>query len=346
MVNDYCRGSGERAATADGLARVMSSQPSEPLARPRAPEPGCATRCEHQRLVPQHPRLELLAVPALARGPSLSALSAAAGARLSRLRQAWQRLTRVRPCCSAGNRASRLARRWLARWRLPGGDEVAAAHEHERAARRRRGRSTAAMIAIVVKRFGEAHAVGVLEGRARRRGAGSRRSWLTSPDSSSVAELAVGRADDLGAPARWRRSAAVVPWVTLCWKTAPRPAIPVAIPTWRKVELIPEAIPQRSCGTTPIAVEASGGLTRPMPAPASTKPGISTVQVEEASTVVIASRPMPDSSRPEPSSRRTGTRTLSLPAIGATMNDSRVVGQEAQPGLAAGCSRARPGCRG
>ena len=36
--------------------------------------------------------------------------------------------------------------------------------------------------------------------------------------------------------------------------------MPVAIPTWRKVLLMPEAMPLRAGGTTPIAVEASGGV--------------------------------------------------------------------------------------
>ena len=55
-------------------------------------------------------------------------------------------------------------------------------------------------------------------------------------------------------------------WVrTVCENSEPRPAIPVAIPIWRNVELIPLAIPARSGVTTPIAVEASGGLTRPTP---------------------------------------------------------------------------------
>ena len=126
-------------------------------------------------------------------------------------------------------------------------------------------------------------------------------------------------------------SAAVVELVILDWKTAPRPAIPVAMPTWRKVELIPEAIPLRSAGTTPIAVPANGGLTSPTPAPASRKPGTSTVQLEAASMLVIVSRPIPISVSPEPSSRRTGMRTLSLPAIGATMNDTSVVGRKRSP---------------
>ena len=93
---------------------------------------------------------------------------------------------------------------------------------------------------------------------------------VTSPDSSSVPSLpwAVARISPACPEAR---SALVVPWVTLCWKTAPSPAIPVAMPTWRKVELIPDAIPLRSSGTTPIAVDASGGLTRPTPAPAAVR---------------------------------------------------------------------------
>ncbi len=55
------------------------------------------------------------------------------------------------------------------------------------------------------------------------------------------------------------------------------------------------------------------------------------VQCELASMVVIASRPTPTSTRPDPSSRRTGTRTLSLPAMGATAKESRVVGRKRSP---------------
>ena len=36
--------------------------------------------------------------------------------------------------------------------------------------------------------------------------------------------------------------------------------MPVAMPTWRKVELMPDAMPACRAGTTPTAVEASGGL--------------------------------------------------------------------------------------
>ena len=56
--------------------------------------------------------------------------------------------------------------------------------------------------------------------------------------------------------------------------------MPVAIPTWRKVELIPLAMPLRWGGTTPTAVEASAGLTSPTPAPATMNPASSAVQCE------------------------------------------------------------------
>ena len=64
------------------------------------------------------------------------------------------------------------------------------------------------------------------------------------------------------------------------WKMAPRPAMPVAMPTWRNVELIPEAMPLCSGGTTATAEEASTGLIIPMPAPAKMNPGSSTVHSE------------------------------------------------------------------
>jgi hypothetical protein len=44
-------------------------------------------------------------------------------------------------------------------------------------------------------------------------------------------------------------------------KIEPSAAMPVAMPTWRNVELTPDAMPAWCGGTTPIAVEASGGLT-------------------------------------------------------------------------------------
>ena len=54
--------------------------------------------------------------------------------------------------------------------------------------------------------------------------------------------------------------------------------MPVAIPTCRKVEFTPLAMPARATGTTPTAVEASGGLIIPIPTPATIRPGIRWVQ--------------------------------------------------------------------
>ena len=79
---------------------------------------------------------------------------------------------------------------------------------------------------------------------------------------------------------------------TLLAKIAPSAAIPVAIPSWRKVLLMPEAIPARSCRTVETAVDASGALTRPMPTPAIRKPGSSTVQCDDG--VHAAHRPHRD----------------------------------------------------
>ena len=49
--------------------------------------------------------------------------------------------------------------------------------------------------------------------------------------------------------------------------------MPVAMPTWRKVLLMPDPIPAFAAGTTPTAVEAIAGLIMPIPAPATRKPG-------------------------------------------------------------------------
>ena len=65
--------------------------------------------------------------------------------------------------------------------------------------------------------------------------------------------------------------------------------------------------------------------------PASTKPGISTVQAEVEVSARHRQQATRDSSRPTPSSRRTGMRTLSLPDIGATKNNSSVVGRKRRP---------------
>ena len=58
--------------------------------------------------------------------------------------------------------------------------------------------------------------------------------------------------------------------------------MPVAMPTWRNVELMPEAMPERSTVTTPTAVDASGVLIMPTPTPHTIRPGIRCVHDESA----------------------------------------------------------------
>src|SRR4051812_16998967 len=66
-------------------------------------------------------------------------------------------------------------------------------------------------------------------------------------------------------------------------KIAPQTATPTATPTWRKVSLMPAAMPLRSLGTTLRATSATTGLSRPTPMPATRKPGSSVVQVSPGS---------------------------------------------------------------
>ena len=56
-------------------------------------------------------------------------------------------------------------------------------------------------------------------------------------------------------------------------RIVPSAATPVAMPTWRSVELIPDAIPARAGSTTPTAVETSGTLTKPGADAADDHPG-------------------------------------------------------------------------
>ena len=90
-------------------------------------------------------------------------------------------------------------------------------------------------------------------------------------------------------------------WLTIwLWKIAPSTAMPVAIPTWRKVLFVPEAIPLRCGSTTEIEAEASTGLTMPMPNPATMKPGRRMVQDESNLMVVMRRRPPVMRSMPTP----------------------------------------------
>ena len=119
--------------------------------------------------------------------------------------------------------------------------------------------------------------------------------------------------------------------LTLDWKTAPSPATPVAIPTWRKVVLIPEPMPDFSTGTTAIAAWPMPGLVMPMPMPATRKPTSSVVQPESGETPCISSRPTPTVASPTPSRTRIGILFESAPEIGATMKPSTVSGRKRRP---------------
>ena len=93
----------------------------------------------------------------------------------------------------------------------------------------------------------------------------------------------------------------------LAREDAPSAATPVAMPTWRNVELMPEAMPARAGSTTPTAVEASGTLTRPAPMPATIRPGSRCVQSVAGVMPRISSRPTPISTKPGPISSASGT---------------------------------------
>ena len=81
--------------------------------------------------------------------------------------------------------------------------------------------------------------------------------------------------------------------------------MPVATPTCRNVELMPDAMPERRGSTTPIAAVASAGLVMPMPPPAIRKPASSAVQSSPGSTPRMSSRPMPTSASPPVRNQRT-----------------------------------------
>jgi hypothetical protein len=76
---------------------------------------------------------------------------------------------------------------------------------------------------------------------------------------------------------------------------------------------MPDAMPAWWGGTTPIAVEANGGLVSPMPMPDTIMPGMRWVQLDEAERPVISSSPIPTISRPGPIIQRTGTCDESRP---------------------------------
>ena len=110
--------------------------------------------------------------------------------------------------------------------------------------------------------------------------------------------------------------------------------MPVAMPTWRKVLLMPEAMPLRAGGTTPTAVVASGGFTMPTPTPGDHEPG---QQVGPARSSAQAAHQQ-QRRRRRASARRRAARGAAPGPRGAPRSagdeerDDRER-QEAQPGL-------------
>ncbi len=98
--------------------------------------------------------------------------------------------------------------------------------------------------------------------------------------------------------------------------------MPVATPTWRNVELMPDAMPLRSTVTTPTAVDASGVLIMPTPTPQTSSPGIRWVHSEVGSMPRIRNSPMPRTTNPGAISHFAGTFSVSRPAIAAATNDA------------------------
>lgn len=141
-------------------------------------------------------------------------------------------------------------------------------------------------------------------------GAGSRAITLPICPDCTAPAISGPRVDSPGTAAVRVSTSSFTSWEN----SVPSRAMPVAMPTWRKVELMPEAMPACCGGTTPTAVEASGGFTRPTPTPATIIPGMRWVQVEPALSPRISSRLTPMMIRPGPISSRTGTREESLPA--------------------------------
>ncbi len=110
-------------------------------------------------------------------------------------------------------------------------------------------------------------------------------------------------------------------------KSAPQAAMPTAMPTWRKVSLIPAAMPLRSFGTTLSATSATAVLTIPTPMPATMKPGSSAVQPSAVLRPDIRSSPRPAKARPTASCARAATRETHMPERPATTKVTIVSGR-------------------
>ena len=94
---------------------------------------------------------------------------------------------------------------------------------------------------------------------------------------------------------------------------------------------MPEAIPVREGSTTRNAAAAIAGFARPIPTPATMKPGSSAVQCESAVSPYMSASETATSARPTVSSRRNGARGASFRVVSGTAKTKTVSGRKRSP---------------
>ncbi len=90
-------------------------------------------------------------------------------------------------------------------------------------------------------------------------------------------------------------------------------------------------MPACSRGTADIAVEVSDAMARPAPTPTSTRPGMTTGQLEFSLITAWASAPMPMTSSPVPTIHRGDVRCRKRPTCPDTMNAEAAHGSTTRP---------------
>ena len=81
----------------------------------------------------------------------------------------------------------------------------------------------------------------------------------------------------------------------------------------------------------PIAAAATDGFTIPAPIPMKMPPASRTVQSEPTSTPRLSNSPTPAKASPVAIRKRTGTRSVSRPAIAAAKKEAIVSGKRRKP---------------
>jgi hypothetical protein len=108
-------------------------------------------------------------------------------------------------------------------------------------------------------------------------------------------------------------------------------ATPIAMPAWRNVSFVPAARPLCSTGAEPSATAVSAGLNRPVPTPATSRPGSSTVHEEFAPASVMSAMPAATSPSPPPIITRGEIRSPRLAVAPETRKITTVAGRYARP---------------